>query len=948
MTSMHMRTNSSHMVAERDMLLPQERLPERTCEQVVNVHVRQAVVQGLEVPEISSQYREVHGTVEQILDVPVPEKVEQLVEVPETVSRDGVQQQTMEQIVDAPVMQAVEELAESFKVFSQDRIQQRAVEQTIPAIPLAEKIVELPVIQTEGTTQQVANTHVQHVVNAVEVENSEIIEETGQKPIIQEKINPMTKHVEIPELQFLDKVEEIPVVAQRQIPIVVQTVQKTIEIPQLQCIDDVIDVPVVLVTQVPQVQVVTRTVEISQLDVVECVKVHPAGLVKPDDPDAQVKFLAAETLHENRFDKELRRRDCVMGEMWKNKPPLRLALNRAASDEIARHCKHCTERGDMKLHRSGTALAEGTRVPVSKMEELTAAHCQASLKTVKNRDREPYPAYPSGKSWCEACGKMGSGQKFYHNVTPGSDFAAEAQQQHKSSKHQPTKQAMQQRERKEEKGLGEREKGRKDEVGGDQEGRRKEKERKPEVKKDVTGWTVVTRNRRQGKMVQIFVRVNGSKAIPMDVNLTDDKVEDVIRRIQNDEDVYVTMHGRVLRRDEKLKSCEVTDGCTIQVTSRLRGGGKHKDKKSKADTKRNVEESGKKDQLVGSMSDKCQEMTKDQKDALIQTIESNEGYRKLITTISEAENWEHEIQCFRKQLQEQSGIEEERAKVMEWGMRWAVEARRRGRSAEQEQRRQEEERQRRHQEQGENTGRGNAGLVRGGDERCQTDETSKGGNGGKGEHDGKAGGAGSKGRQQVENLVMDEIQENMRAKTSEENHEEDMRKLLEMVEREEMELEMMQQEEMEHEEQRGRVAPNMGAGGSHPQATSDTGKKKVLRWADCNDEEVEENEEEVEEEKETGQWEKTEERPPGLEEVESKQEAKKEQEAERKQEQEQEQERRAQEAREEERRAQEAREEQKRAQEAREELKRAQEAREEERRSAGGAGTRSRKERRRR
>ena len=63
---------------------------------------------------------------------------------------------------------------------------------------------------------------------------------------------------------------------------------------------------------------------------------------------------------------------------------------------------------------------------------------------------------------------------------------------------------------------------------------------------------------------------------------------------------------------------------------------------------------------------------------------------------------------------------------------------------------------------------------------------------------------------------MDENQENMRATTSEENHEEDVRKLLEMVEREEMELEMMQQEEMEHEEQRGRVAPNMGAGGSHP------------------------------------------------------------------------------------------------------------------------------------
>ena len=37
---------------------------------------------------------------------------------------------------------------------------------------------------------------------------------------------------------------------------------------------------------------------------------------------------------------------------------------------------------------------------------------------------------------------------------------------------------------------------------------------------------------------------------------------------------------------------------------------------------------------------------------------------------------------------------------------------------------------------------------------------------------------------------------------------------------------MMQKEEMEQEEQRGRVAPNMGAGGSHPQATSDPREEK--------------------------------------------------------------------------------------------------------------------------
>ena len=73
---------------------------------------------------------------------------------------------------------------------------------------------------------------------------------------------------------------------------------------------------------------------------------------------------------------------------------------------------------------------------------------------------------------------------------------------------------------------GEREKGRKDEGGRGQEGKRNEKEGEAEVKKDVTGWTVVTRNRRQRKMIQIFVKVNGSKATPMEVNLTDDRVED--------------------------------------------------------------------------------------------------------------------------------------------------------------------------------------------------------------------------------------------------------------------------------------------------------------------------------------------------------------------------------------------------------------------------------------
>ena len=132
----------------------------REDEDEIKIQYQKVVEQVTEVPRTSSRDRTLQCTEEQILDVLVPE----------TVSRDGVQQRNVEQIVDAPVMQTVEELAGVSKVFSQDKIQQRIVEQTIPAIPLDEKIVELPVIQTEETTRQSVNTHAQHVVDTVEVE----------------------------------------------------------------------------------------------------------------------------------------------------------------------------------------------------------------------------------------------------------------------------------------------------------------------------------------------------------------------------------------------------------------------------------------------------------------------------------------------------------------------------------------------------------------------------------------------------------------------------------------------------------------------------------------------------------------------------------------------------------------------------------------------------------
>ena len=41
--------------------------------------------------------------------------------------------------------------------------------------------------------------------------------------------------------------------------------------------------------------------------------------------------------HGSHFANELEGRDYVIGEMWKNEPPLGLAMNKAISDEIAWH-----------------------------------------------------------------------------------------------------------------------------------------------------------------------------------------------------------------------------------------------------------------------------------------------------------------------------------------------------------------------------------------------------------------------------------------------------------------------------------------------------------------------------------------------------------------------------------------------------------------------------------
>ncbi|KAF9348516.1 hypothetical protein BGX34_002431 [Mortierella sp. NVP85] len=144
----------------------------------------------------------------------------------------------------------------------------------------------------------------------------------------------------------------------------------------------------------------------------EKVQVHPTGLVDPREPDAKVKFLAAEALRGvgglllqadgKRFCDELGHRDYVTGMMWKNKFPIRLVLNTAASKEIEWHCKHYVGRGLMKYFKNGEALAKEIGIPPAELKKTFDEYNEIAAGRVKD-------------PW---------GKRFFHNVpiTMDQDF----------------------------------------------------------------------------------------------------------------------------------------------------------------------------------------------------------------------------------------------------------------------------------------------------------------------------------------------------------------------------------------------------------------------------------------------------------------------------------------------------------------------------------------------
>ena len=205
---------------------------------------------------------------------------------------------------------------------------------------------------------------------------------------------------------------------------------------------------------------------------------------------------------------------------------------------------------------------------------------------------------------------------------------------------------------------------------------------------------------------------------------------------------------------------------------------------------------------------------------MIRQLEESEGYQKIFESMSQGSEGEVErkVQNYLAYIQEVSRLDKEQLDNVEGGVRQAAGARRRGRGTEREQtaemkqvkkvrfaeeEQSEETRARSTDEQDVmrgleemRTGRGKCRSRPRRDERCRTNETSgkgKGeGNGGKGEEHGCKGGSGSRGARPRE------------------------------------------------EDERVQVAPNIGAGGSSPQAMADLEEKEEAEATEEGQQRIEE------------------------------------------------------------------------------------------------------------
>merc|ERR1711920_602016 len=81
-------------------------------------------------------------------------------------------------------------------------------------------------------------------------------------------VQKVQRTVEVPQVQYIDRVVDVPVVKQRQVPSI-QKVQKPVTVPVIETVEKIVDVPVIKQVEIPQIQTIEKVVEIPQVQTVE-------------------------------------------------------------------------------------------------------------------------------------------------------------------------------------------------------------------------------------------------------------------------------------------------------------------------------------------------------------------------------------------------------------------------------------------------------------------------------------------------------------------------------------------------------------------------------------------------------------------------------------------------------------------------------------------------------
>ena len=260
-----LRENQSEFSEERQRHASHKRIQECIAQET-DVPVPHMMEKTIEVMKLIPLERVQNRTVEQVIDVPV-------LQIQETV--EVLQIQLIDKVVDVPVLvqrqvPTVQKVQKTVKVRQEQFIDKVVdapviVQRQVPAIQVAQKTVKDP--QTQSIVKElrskfeVGHTNKVHARNQLDKNRwrkKQGLEATQYPQDMQERADPtnqrqvpairsVQKTVEVPRVQYIDTVADIPVDVQRQVSTIQAAQHDT------QQIDEVVDVSALMESEVPTV-----------------------------------------------------------------------------------------------------------------------------------------------------------------------------------------------------------------------------------------------------------------------------------------------------------------------------------------------------------------------------------------------------------------------------------------------------------------------------------------------------------------------------------------------------------------------------------------------------------------------------------------------------------------------------------------------------------------------